>query len=86
MNHFRFVFEYIIGDVSSHLFSTGVERKAWLDDRCHELKHTAGAAKTILAELELFVSNIESNQPISWSLSVFCRMKKIQNLRLGMLL
>lgn len=27
------------------------EKKNWLDDRCHQLKHTSGAAKAILAEM-----------------------------------
>lgn len=60
--------EYL-GDVATHLFATPIERKAWLEDRCHELKHTIGAAKGILSELELFARCIESNHPIDWQSS-----------------
>lgn len=37
--------------VSESIFSSAVEKKNWLDDRCHQLKHTIGAAKNILAEM-----------------------------------
>lgn len=37
--------EYL-SDVADTIFSSIIERKRWLNDRCHELKHTPGAAKT----------------------------------------
>jgi hypothetical protein len=60
--------EYL-GDVATHLFTSPIERKAWIEDRCHELKHTVGSAKSILSELESFAKCIESNLPIDWQLS-----------------
>jgi hypothetical protein len=43
--------------VSENIFSTSEEKRNWLDDRCHELKHTAGAAKNILDEMRGFKNN-----------------------------
>lgn len=60
--------EYL-ANVAHALFAQGIERKAWLDDRCHELKHTSGAAKSILTELELFSTAINQKQPIMWSIN-----------------
>jgi hypothetical protein len=60
--------EYL-ADVANHLFMTGIERRAWLDDRCHELKHTPRAANTILAEMEYFAKNLIMKEPIAWALS-----------------
>lgn len=60
--------EYLT-DVADRVFSLSVERKAWLDDRCHELKHTPGAAEAILAEMKRFEQSIMTNQPIVWSAS-----------------
>jgi hypothetical protein len=57
--------EYL-GDVAESLFAATTERRAWLDSRCHELKHSTGAAGLILQELERFEKNILDNQPISW--------------------
>lgn len=57
--------EYLTG-VADAVFTSTIERKRWLSDRCHELKHTAGAAKTILAEMKRFEQSILSVQPISW--------------------
>ena len=57
--------EYLTG-VADAVFTSTIERKRWLSDRCHELKHTAGAAKTILAEMKGFEQSILSVQPISW--------------------
>lgn len=60
--------EYL-ADVADRVFSLPVERKAWLDDRCHQLKHTSGAAEVILAEMKRFEQSIGTNQPISWAAS-----------------
>jgi hypothetical protein len=48
---FHHVTDYLAlaSPVVSRRFS---ERQAWLDKRCHELKHEPGAAKQILAELK----------------------------------
>jgi hypothetical protein len=54
-------------DVANRVFALPVERKAWLVDRCHELKHTPGAAEVILAEMQRFERGILTNQPISWT-------------------
>lgn len=41
--------------VADNVFSSSVEeKKDWLDDRCHQLKNTSGAAKKILKEMENF--------------------------------
>jgi hypothetical protein len=37
--------------VSESVFSAPIAKKDWLDDRCHQLKHTSGAAKNILEEM-----------------------------------
>jgi PTN/MK heparin-binding protein family, N-terminal domain len=37
--------------ISESIFSLSIEMKNWLDDRCHQLKHTVGAAKNILDEM-----------------------------------
>ena len=57
--------EYLT-DVADTIFSSIIERKRWLNDRCHELKHTSGAAKVILTEMKNFEQNILNGQPISW--------------------
>lgn len=57
--------EYL-GDVAETLFPSPVERKAWLADRCHELKHTAGAAGKILEEMMGFEKSIIAGQPVTW--------------------
>ena len=57
--------EYLTG-VADTVFTSVIERKRWLNDRCHELKHTPGAAKTILAEIQRFEQSILNIQPISW--------------------
>jgi hypothetical protein len=46
--------EYL-AKVSEAVFSTlPQEKKNWLDERCHQLKHTSGAAKNILDEMSGF--------------------------------
>jgi hypothetical protein len=45
--------EYLT-DVADKVFSSSIERKAWLDDRCHQLKHTKDAAANLLTEMESF--------------------------------
>jgi hypothetical protein len=66
--------EYLT-DVADNIFSLPVERKAWLDDRCHELKHTAGAAGVILSEMKDFEKNVMAGIPISWTASTKTEMK-----------
>jgi hypothetical protein len=61
--------EYLTA-VAENLFSSSIEKKHWLDDRCHELKHRPGAASTILSELEEFEKNLLDGKPIVWSSSV----------------
>jgi hypothetical protein len=39
--------EYL-SDVADSIFASPLERKKWLNDRCHELKNTPGAAQLIL--------------------------------------
>ena len=58
--------EYLT-DVADTIFSSIIERKRWLNDRCHELKHTESSAQAILAEMKKFEQNILNNQSISWS-------------------
>ena len=60
--------EYLTG-VADNVFSLPVERKAWLDDRCHELKHTPDSAEAILTEIKHFEQNIMTGQPITWAAS-----------------
>jgi hypothetical protein len=48
--------EYLT-DVADNLFTNSIERKRWLDDRCHQLKHTTHAATSILFEMEEFLKN-----------------------------
>lgn len=48
--------EYL-ADVADRIFTHPVKRKAWLDDRCHQLKHTKDGAAMILAEMEGFLNN-----------------------------
>ena len=57
--------EYLT-DVADTVFTSIIERKRWLNDRCHELKHTSGFAQIILEEMIKFEQNIQNNQPISW--------------------
>lgn len=57
--------EYLTA-VADSVFTSLIERKKWLNDRCHELKHTIGAAKSILSEMQRFERSIKDNQPISW--------------------
>ncbi len=48
--------EYLT-DVADRIFTDPIKRKAWLNDRCHQLKHTQDAAASILAEMKDFLSN-----------------------------
>lgn len=68
--------EYL-SKVAACMFSEAIERKAWLDDRCHELKHTSGAAETILSEMRLFQAAILAQNPVSWNLSNTNKVKGI---------
>jgi hypothetical protein len=45
--------EYLT-DVADRVFFSPIERKAWLNDRCHQLKHTEDAANLLLVEMEGF--------------------------------
>tara|TARA_B110001454_G_scaffold15798_1_gene14189 strand:+ start:65 stop:1495 length:1431 start_codon:yes stop_codon:yes gene_type:complete len=58
--------EYLTG-VADTVFSLPIERKAWLEDRCHELKHAPGAAKAILTEMKGFEKSIADGLPITWT-------------------
>ena len=51
---FYHVTEYL-ADVANDVFISAIEKKNWLDKRCHELKHTSGAAESILKEIEDFL-------------------------------
>jgi hypothetical protein len=57
--------EYLAG-VADALFESSLERKRWLKDRCHGLKHTPGSAKIILAEMKHFEQSLLNNEPLSW--------------------
>jgi hypothetical protein len=48
--------EYLT-DVADSIFTNPITRKAWLNDRCHQLKHTKDAAVSLLAEMERFSNN-----------------------------
>ena len=50
---FYHVSEYL-AKASTVMFKDEKQRKKWLDETCHELKHTPGAAITILKQLEEF--------------------------------
>jgi hypothetical protein len=57
--------EYLT-DVADSVFASPIERKAWLNDRCHQLKHTAGAANLLLIEMEGFqVEEVSNHLPPS---------------------
>jgi hypothetical protein len=56
--------EYLT-DVADKIFTSPVKRKAWLDDRCHQLKHTKDAAANIRAEMEGFLNNPVVDPPIT---------------------
>ena len=58
--------EYL-GDVADSLFTSSLEKRRWLNDRCHELKHAAGYADIVLEEMRQFTHSIANNQPISWA-------------------
>jgi hypothetical protein len=57
--------EYL-ADVAESLFPSSFERKAWLDARCHQLKHTPGGAGILLLEMETFEKNILTGKPVIW--------------------
>jgi hypothetical protein len=56
--------EYLT-DVADRIFTNSITRKAWLDDRCHQLKHTKDAAINIILEMEGFLNNQVIDPPIS---------------------
>jgi hypothetical protein len=41
-----------LGDVAEVVFPDGIERKQWLDRRCHDLKHQAKSAEALVIELK----------------------------------
>jgi hypothetical protein len=55
--------EYLT-DVADRVFTNPIIRKAWLDDRCHQLKHTKDAAISILFEMEGFLNNQVTDPPM----------------------
>ena len=46
------------------------ERQSWLEKRCHQLKHEAGAAQEILSELKAFTKNKKLRKELKENLSV----------------
>jgi len=50
--------------VADSIFSSLKKRNDWLDNRCHELKHTPGAARKILSEMKKFKENKLSKKQI----------------------
>jgi hypothetical protein len=56
--------EYLT-DVADKIFTSPIKRKAWLDDRCHQLKHTKDAAAIILEEMEGFLNNPVIDPPMT---------------------
>jgi hypothetical protein len=48
--------EYLT-DVADRVFIDPIKRKAWLNERCHQLKHTKNAAASILTEMEEFLTD-----------------------------
>jgi hypothetical protein len=48
--------EYLT-DVADSMFPSLIERKVWLDDRCHQLKHTMGGSSLLLAEMIGFLND-----------------------------
>jgi hypothetical protein len=56
--------EYLT-DVADRIFTNPVKKKAWLDDRCHQLKHTKNASVSILAEMKGFLKNQAIDPPIT---------------------
>jgi len=58
------------------------EKREWLDERCHKLKHLKGAAGRILKELEKEIPNIHSKRRLEMlhkAISYFTRQKKRMN-------
>src|SRR3990167_8970535 len=55
--------EYLT-DVADNVFASPIERKAWLNDRCHQLKHSIGAAGSLLTEMEGFFNNGIPNESL----------------------
>jgi hypothetical protein len=55
--------EYLT-DVADRVFPNPIQRKLWLDDRCHQLKHTQNAAQSILTEMEGFLNNQTIDPPL----------------------
>lgn len=66
-------------DVADKVFVLPIERNAWLDDRCHELKHTPSAAVGILEEMKRFEQSIMKNTPISWEPSQAVEVRGLLN-------
>lgn len=60
---FYHAMEYLTG-VADNVFLSPIERKRWLDDRYHELKHIVSAAKIILEEMKRFEQEIAEGKPI----------------------
>lgn len=48
--------------VADSMFTSSKERKAWLNERCHQLKHKKGAAMNILNELKRFKDKAVKNK------------------------
>ena len=66
-------------DVADNVFLLPVERASWLDDRCHELKHTPGAAVAILEEMKRFEHNITAGNQFPGNQVTQVKTKLLQN-------
>lgn len=71
--------EYLT-DVADAVFSSSILRKEWLDDRCHQLKHTQDAAKNLLIEMQGFKDN-KTSDPSFVSLETAVKMAIDNNTR-----
>ena len=67
--------EYLTQVAESVFPSSPKNKSAWLEDRCHELKHTPGAAKKLLEEIKGFkdMKNISKKrlEPIGAAITYF---------------
>ena len=53
------------GNCCAISYNNEVQRKKWLHDACHSLKHTSGAAKTLLTEMQTKQTEIAISKKIS---------------------
>lgn len=80
--------EYL-ADVSAVMKKDGAERKKWLEEACHDLKHKPKGAKYLLRELKHFRQNLTAHVPETLNTSITYfennqhRMKYEQYQRMG---